>query len=507
MVELETRPRATGILLHPTSLPGPHGIGDLGPAAERWIEWLQQAGCTLWQVLPLGPTGYGDSPYQSFSAFAGNPLLINLERLAADGLLTDEDLASLPPFPAQWVEFGAVIPNRQRLLAAAFRRFQQGEGRHLQQGFLSFREVQSSWLEDYALFMALKAEHGGAPWTSWEPELARREPQALNDAGIRLAVSVDDERFRQFLFFRQWSAIRDLARSRGLTLIGDIPIFVAHDSADVWSHPELFQLDDAGRPAVVAGVPPDYFSPTGQLWGNPLYRWDVMQADGYSWWIARFRVVLEMVDVVRLDHFRGFEAYWEVPGDATIAERGRWVPGPKEGFLRAVRRGLGGLPLIAEDLGEITPGVTALRDQFELPGMKILQFAFEGDPDHPFLPHNYPQRCVAYTGTHDNDTAVGWYQSAPESERHFCRRYLASDGTHIAWDLIRAVWASVADWAIAPLQDVLGLGPEARMNYPSRAEGNWAWRFSESELTVELAAQLRELGFLFGRVPATLAAA
>jgi 4-alpha-glucanotransferase len=507
MAESETRPRATGILLHPTSLPGPHGIGDLGPAAERWIEWLQQAGCTLWQVLPLGPTGYGDSPYQSFSAFAGNPLLINLERLAADGLLTDEDLASLPPFPAQSVEFGAVIPNRQRLLAAAFRRFQQGQGRHLQQGFLSFREAQSYWLEDYALFMALKAEHGGAPWTSWEPELARREPQALNDAGIRLAVSVDDERFRQFLFFRQWSAIRDLARSRGLTLIGDIPIFVAHDSADVWSHPELFQLDDAGRPAVVAGVPPDYFSPTGQLWGNPLYRWDVMQADGYAWWIARFRVVLEMVDVVRLDHFRGFEAYWEVPGDATTAERGRWVPGPKEGFLRAVQRGLGGLPLIAEDLGEITPGVTALRDQFELPGMKILQFGFEGDPDHPFLPHNYPRRCVAYTGTHDNDTAVGWHQSAPESERDFCRRYLASDGTHIAWDLIRAVWASVADWAIAPLQDVLGLGPEARMNYPSRAEGNWAWRFSESELTVEHAAQLRELGFLFGRVPATSAAA
>jgi 4-alpha-glucanotransferase len=311
---------------------------------------------------------------------------------------------------------------------------------------------------------------------------------------------VDDHRLRQFLFFRQWASVRREALDRDITLVGDIPIFVAHDSADVWCAPDLFYLDEAGQPLVVAGVPPDYFSPTGQLWGNPLYRWDRMKASGYDWWIRRFRVVLGMVDFVRLDHFRGFEAYWEVPGDAETAEYGRWVRGPGADFLESVKRALGALPIIAEDLGKITPEVVALRDRFELPGMRILQFAFEGTPDHEFLPHNYPARCVVYTGTHDNDTALGWYQSTGEEHRDFCRRYLAASGEDISWDLIRAAWASVAAWAIVPLQDVLGLGPEARMNFPSRAEGNWGWRLPPGGLTPELAARLRELTFLYGRL-------
>jgi 4-alpha-glucanotransferase len=491
--------RAGGILLHPTSLPGPHGIGDLGPESEAWLEWLAQAGCRLWQVLPLGPTGYGDSPYQSFSAFAGNPLLVSIERLVDEGLLAREDLASLPEFPPVPIDFGALIPHRQRLLALASERFRQGTATHLASEFEEFCREQTEWLEDFALFMALKAEHGGAAWTSWEPAVAHRQPEALAAAGSRLSTAVADHRFCQFLFFRQWASIRRLARSFGLSIIGDLPIFVAHDSADVWSHPELFDLDAEGKPTSVAGVPPDYFSPTGQLWGNPLYRWEAMQADGYSWWLHRFRVLLQLVDVVRLDHFRGFEAFWEVPAGEPTAETGRWAPGPGAGFFERLSRGLGGLPIIAEDLGKITPQVIALRDRFMLPGMRVLQFAFAGEPAHDFLPHNYPRRCVVYTGTHDNDTALGWYQTAPEAERDFCRRYLAVSGSDISWDLIRAAWASVADWAIVPLQDLLGLGGESRMNYPSRPEGNWSWRFLPGQLTAELAGRLEELSYLYGR--------
>jgi 4-alpha-glucanotransferase len=491
--------RAGGILLHPTSLPGPHGIGDLGPEAEAWLGWLSLAGCRLWQVLPLGPTGYGDSPYQGFSAFAGNPLLVSLERLVDDGLLGADDLASLPEFPPGPIDFGALIPHRQRLLAVASEHFRHGMAGHLVADYEAFCRVHADWLEDFALFMALKSEHGGAAWTTWEPGLAQREPGALAAAASRLSPVVADHRFLQFLFFLQWSRIRRLARSYDLSIIGDLPIFVAHDSADVWSHPEFFELDAEGRPVVVAGVPPDYFSPTGQLWGNPLYRWGLMQADGYSWWLRRFRVLLQLVDVVRLDHFRGFEAYWEVPAEERTAENGRWVPGPGAGFLDKLSQGLGGLPIIAEDLGEITPEVIALRDGFVLPGMRILQFAFAGDPLHDFLPHNYPRRCVVYTGTHDNDTTLGWYQSTAEFHRDFCRRYLGVTGSDISWDLIRAAWASVADWAIVPLQDVLGLGGEARMNYPSRPEGNWSWRFRPGELTPQLAGRLEELSYLYGR--------
>ncbi|MEW6568404.1 MAG: 4-alpha-glucanotransferase [Chloroflexota bacterium] len=493
------RARAGGILLHPTSLPGPYGIGDLGLAAERWLDWLVEADCRLWQVLPLGPTGYGDSPYQCFSAFAGNPLLISLEHLVEDGLLTPADLEACPTFPAEHVDFGAVLAHRSYVLHLASDRFRDGSGSHLKPEVEQFRHEQAAWLEDFALFMALKDEHRGAPWTQWEPPLVAREARALTEARARLGPAVEDHCLRQFLFFRQWRRLRTRARDCGLTVIGDIPIFVAHDSADVWSHPHLFYLDASGRPTVVAGVPPDYFSPTGQLWGNPLYRWDRMRQDGYAWWVQRFKNVLQMADLVRLDHFRGFEAYWEVPADAPTAEQGRWVPGPGADFLEAMHRALGGLPIIAEDLGEITPGVIELRDRFGLPGMKILQFSFECDPEHEFLPHNYPARCVVYTGTHDNDTAVGWYQSASEEQRDFCRRYLASDGRDIAWDMIRAAWSSVAEMAIVPMQDLLGLGTEARMNYPSRPDGNWTWRLTPGQPTPELAARLRELNFLYAR--------
>ncbi len=492
--------RASGVLLHPTSLPGPYGIGDLGPAALAFVDFLADSGCSLWQVLPLGPTGYGDSPYQCFSAFAGNPYLISPEGLLAEGLLHGADLQPLPPFPLERVDYGAVIPWKLALLERAWERFSAQEAHPLRADFAAFCQAQAVWLDDFALFMALKEAHGGAPWTDWPADLRQREPAALAEARSTLAEQVERQRFFQFLFFRQWGALRAHARGRGVQIIGDIPIFVAHDSADVWARPDLFYLDEAGRPTVVAGVPPDYFSPTGQLWGNPLYRWERHKKDGYAWWIARFRALLELVDIVRLDHFRGFAAYWEVPGDAPTAEHGRWTPGPGADFFAALREALGDLPIIAEDLGEITPDVIALRDQFGLPGMKILQFAFSG-PDNPFLPHNFTPNCVAYTGTHDNDTALGWYWSAPEQEKDYARRYLSVSGQDFAWDLIRMAWRSVAVFALAPMQDLLSLGSEARMNFPGRAAGNWAWRMPPDALRPELRDRLRELNYLYYRYP------
>jgi len=492
--------RSGGILLHPTSLPGPNGIGDLGPAALDWIDWLVEAGCRIWQVLPLGPTGYGDSPYQSFSSFAGNFLLISIDRLVEEGLLSSQDLDPRPDCPPNRVDYSLVMDYKERLLTLAMDNYHKGVARHLEDDFQSFCHAQSAWLEDFALFMALKKAHQDAPWTAWGRTLVRRQPEALARATEQWAEEIEAQRFRQFLFFRHWSAVRQRAATAAITIIGDIPIFTAHDSADVWANPEVFQLDEEGEPLMVGGVPPDYFSPTGQLWGNPVYRWDVLQTEGYRWWINRFKAVLEMVDVVRLDHFRGFEACWEIPADAPTAETGRWVPGPGASFLQALQQALGDLPIIAEDLGFITPEVTALRDKFDLPGMKILQFAFDGNPMHEFLPHNYPRHCVTYTGTHDNDTTMGWYESAPEPVRAFCRRYLASDGIDISWDMIRAVWASVAGWVLTPLQDVLGLGNEARMNLPGTTEGNWRWRVTEGQLTQALAAKLHNLSFIYGRL-------
>jgi 4-alpha-glucanotransferase len=491
--------RASGILLHPTSLPGPYGIGDIGPAARRWVDFLAEADCTLWQMLPLGPTGYGDSPYQCFSAFAGNPYLISPDDLLAEDLLTPDDLANLPPFPQERVDYGAVIPWKLALLDRAYELFRTSASESLHQDFLAFQTKHAHWLDDFALFMALKEKYGGASWVTWPEPLRQRHPQALTDARQELTQVIQRQMFRQFIFFRQWQTLRVHASRRGILLIGDIPIFVAHDSADVWAHPELFFLDQDGNPSVVAGVPPDYFSPTGQLWGNPLYRWKVHKASGYAWWLERIRSVLSLVDIVRLDHFRGFAAYWEVPGKAQTAEKGRWVKGPGRDFFRVIKANLGDLPIIAEDLGVITPDVVAIRDEFGLPGMKILQFAFEGQPSDPFLPHNYSPHCVVYTGTHDNDTTRGWFERVTDKERTFCLRYLGCTSDHIVWDLIRLAWASVAVFALAPLQDFLNLGNEARMNYPSRPSGNWAWRMPPGVLNGELSQKIKELNYLYYR--------
>ena len=489
--------RSSGILLHPTSLPGPYGIGDLGSSAYHFIDWIAGAGCKLWQILPLGPTGYGDSPYQCFSAFAGNPYLINPDSLLRDGLLDPNDLVEKVDFLDDQVDFGRIIPWKLNLLERAFTRFKSIQG-PIRVEFDHFSEENEAWLPDYALFMAIKEAYGGGAWGGWPAELRGGEKSAILEAEKSLSDAALRYSFYQFIFFRQWNALRDYAHEKGIKIIGDIPIFVAYDSADVWANPELFYLDDHGQPTVVAGVPPDYFSPTGQLWGNPLYRWDVHRENGYDWWLARFRAILGQVDIVRLDHFRGFAGYWEIPGGSPTAETGRWVPGPGEDFFSRVKTELGELPIIAEDLGEITPDVIELRDQFNLPGMKILQFGFSG-PDNPFLPHNYPETCVTYTGTHDNDTALGWYKSAPEHEHEFARRYLQSDRNDFSWDIIRSAWSSVAVYALAPMQDFLSLGPEARMNFPGKLGNNWGWRMTADDLTDGLKERLGELNFLYYR--------
>lgn len=494
--------RSGGILLHPTSLPGAYGIGDLGPQAYRFVDWLASTGCKLWQVLPLGPTGYGDSPYQCFSAFAGNPYLISFDALIEDGLLTPDDFVEMPSFSASQVDYGQLIPWKLDLLQRAFSRLSSAP-EDFGAEFNAFRTGNASWLDDYALFMSLKEANGGGAWSDWAESLRKRTPFALEAARRDHSESILRYSFYQFLFFRQWNKLRAYANEKDIKIIGDIPIFIAYDSADAWAHPELFFLGEDSLPTVVAGVPPDYFSATGQLWGNPLYRWDVHKKSGYAWWLERFRSVLNFVDVVRLDHFRGFAGYYEIPYGAPTAEKGQWMTGPGKDFFKTVSARLSGsengtLPIIAEDLGVITPDVVALRDAFDLPGMKILQFGFTSPAD-PFLPHNYTKNCVAYTGTHDNDTALGWYESAPEAERKFALRYLNSDATDFAWDLIRSVWSSVAAYAIAPMQDLLSLGTEARMNFPSRLGGNWEWRMKEADMSEDLARRVREFNELYLR--------
>ncbi len=495
--------RRSGILLHPTCLPGDHGIGEIGPQAYQFIDWLQAAGQTWWQVLPLGPTGYGDSPYQSFSAFAGNPLLISIDLLLDQKLLQPDDLQQPPPsLSADRVDFGAVIPYKNHLLAQAFGRFKSGQPPNLFKAYDDFCRQQAGWLDDYALFMALKEAHGGRVWTDWQPDIAHRRPEALEHWKQDLSDAIKRHKFLQYLFFDQWAELRRRAQAKGIGLIGDIPIFVAHDSADVWAHPDMFQLDDAGLPTVVAGVPPDYFSQTGQLWGNPLYRWPVLKQRGYRWWIQRVRATLNLVDLIRMDHFRGFAAYWEVPATEKTAVNGRWVPGPGADLFHHLRFAFNQhhLPLIAEDLGVITDDVIALRDQFHLPGMKILQFAFSGGLAHMEAPYQYPRHCVVYTGTHDNDTSLGWFRnsSAPE-ERQLALRYMGSDGSQFGWDFIRLALSSVADTAIVPLQDLLGLDSQARMNFPSHARGNWDWRFRAGDLTDDTQKRLLDMTEIYGR--------
>lgn len=494
--------RSSGILLHPTSLPGPHGIGDLGREAFTWLEFLEAAGQRLWQVMPLGPTGYGDSPYQCFSAFAGNPYLIDLEQLRDEGWLEAADLAEAPPLSEERVDYGAVIPFKLSLLSRAHARFRGGASEEAREAVRRYRAEQAGWLEDFALFMALKEAHGGRAWNQWQPELRDREAGPLEQAREAHQEAIDRHVLWQYLFHRQWMRVKRRANEKGIRIVGDIPIFIAYDSAEAWAQREKFHFDEEANPTVVAGVPPDYFSDTGQRWGNPLYRWERMRADGFRWWIDRFRAALEFFDLIRVDHFRGFEAYWEVPAHEETAMHGRWVRGPGQALFDAVRDALGELPIIAEDLGVITPEVERLRDDNGLPGMKVLQFAFANGASDPYLPHNYPRNCVVYTGTHDNDTTRGWYQSAPEAERDHVRRYLARGDEDAPQGLVRLAIASVADQAVFPFQDALGLGSEARMNTPGRAVGNWAWRFRWRDVPPWLAGQLREMAELYGRLPA-----
>ncbi len=494
--------RSSGVLLHPTSLPGPYGIGELGQEARAFVDWLAQAGQHYWQVMPLGPTGYGDSPYQAFSAFAGNPYLICLDTLREQELLLDIDFDAVPDFSSNRVDFGLQYIWRNQMLSRAFSHFEtarsQGEMGELDAEFQAFREGEGHWLDDYALFMALKNEHGGLAWNVWPLPIRRREDAAMQEARDRLKREVERYSFQQFLFFRQWTAVRTYAGEQGVLVIGDIPIFVAMDSSDAWANPEQFFFDDEGQPTVVAGVPPDYFSETGQLWGNPLYDWDVMKESGFQWWIRRFQASLKLYDLIRVDHFRGFAGYWEIPYPADTAMVGEWKPALGDEMFAAVRTALGDLPIIAEDLGVITPDVEKLRDDYNLPGMAVLQFAFGGGDFavNAFLPHNLKENQVVYTGTHDNDTTRGWWVNAEELERHTFRTYTHSDPSEetFAWMLTEIAFGSKANLAVVPLQDLLNLGSEERMNLPgSTGPENWTWRYQASTLTPELAARLRDL--------------
>ena len=469
--------RAGGILLHPTSLPNPFGCGDIGGAARSWIDWLHAAGIRLWQMLPLGPTGYGDSPYQCLSAFAGNPLLISFDELIQDGWLERAELEPIPEWETQ-VEYGELIPWKSALLERAADRFLRdstmGEG----EGFQKFCLAESSWLDEYALFVAIKDMQQGEPWTSWPEAYARREASELGRVQEEFALEILRVKALQYIFFNQWARLRRAARQKRITLIGDMPIFVAHDSADVWARPDLFLLGTDGLPEVVAGVPPDYFSATGQRWGNPLYNWERMREGNFAWWKSRLASTLKLVDVVRLDHFRGFEAYWEIPGESDTAVEGKWVPGPGSELLDALQAERTHLPILAEDLGIITPTVDALRYRYGLPGMKVLQFGLEGGALSPDLPHQYPENCAAYTGTHDNNTSRGWFSQSSSEVQSFTKTYLDCAEEGVVWAMLRAIWASRAGWSITPMQDILDLGEEARMNYPGTSTGNWRWRMA-----------------------------
>jgi 4-alpha-glucanotransferase len=495
--------RVSGILLHITSLPSPYGIGDLGPAAFRFADFLTRTNQRLWQVLPLGPVGFGASPYSAESTFAGNPLLISPEPLVEYGLVTEEDLAPLKELPDDHVDYERVETRKKALLRTAFERYQDDPSAISTTSLEQFRRDHASWLDDYALYAALKRAHDGAPWMDWAEPLARRDPDALTQARETHADAVRMHVFWQYLFHRQWTALQSYCHARDIRLFGDLPIYVARDSADVWANQDLFHLDEDGRPSVVAGVPPDYFSTEGQRWGNPLYRWDEMRENGYQWWKNRMRHTLDRVDLVRLDHFRGFEAYWEIPADSETAINGQWRDGPGAHFFETLEEDLGDLPVVAEDLGVITDEVEALRDQFDFPGMAVLQFAFENDPTNKFLPHNYRQNLVAYPGTHDNNTTVGWWENEltlPEA-RSYAREYLDLDASDAAIHekALRALMASIADRVVTPLQDVLGLGENARMNNPGEPNGNWTWRVTPDQVTDAAEERLSTLTRIYGR--------
>jgi 4-alpha-glucanotransferase len=498
-IEQPESTRTAGVLLHPTSLPGRFGIGDLGDELLAFLDWAGTAGLRIWQVLPLNAPGYGNSPYGCLSSYAGNPLLISPQRLVENGLLPDDALDDVPEFAEDYVEFDRVNTFKQALLRKSFEHFAEHASDEQRRALAAFIH-DNAWLSDWTLYAALKEQHGGKSWIAWAADVAARDRDALAAARLDLADDLRFHEYVQWLFFAQWAAVREAAGARGIRIMGDVPIYVAGDSADVWANREIFQLDERGEPSVVAGVPPDYFSVTGQRWGNPLYRWDVLRKTNFRWWVSRFRAALRFADVVRVDHFRGFAAYWEIPASEPTAIHGRWVPGPSRALFDALRDALGELPLVAEDLGHITEEVHELRDSIGVPGMKILQFAF-AQPDSPHLPHCYAAKTVVYTGTHDNDTARGWYEHATSAEHEAVASYLGvHDAAGAAWSLIRAAYTSVAETAIVPVQDVLNLGSEARMNRPGAEHDNWSWRLADGALTAAHAEELRELGAVSGRI-------
>ena len=498
--------RTSGILLHPTSLPGSFGIGSMGKSAYNFIDFLADAGQKIWQILPLGPTGYGNSPYLCYSALAGNPLLIDLVFLQEADLLTSEDLNQLPDYPLDRVDYDLVIATKLPLLRKAAAQFQAKGVKSSLKEFSTFCERQSFWLDDYALFMAIKEANDGRSWYQWDKDLASRKLKAISEAKVQFQDNIFFHKFVQYQFYLQWQQLKQYANEKGIAIFGDIPIYVAHDSADVWAHPEIFCLDaKTGAAALMAGVPPDYFSATGQLWGNPVYDWEALTKTDFQWWIDRVRTTLEHVDIVRIDHFRGFEAFWAVPQGETTAMKGTWQKAPGAEFFTLLQKTLGDLPIVAEDLGVITPEVEALRDKFQFPGMKILHFAFDSDRDNAFLPFNFAnQNCIVYTGTHDNDTTVGWFAARDQDAQARVIDYLGclcQDGIH--WALIRLALGSVAKTAIFPFQDILGLGTDTKMNTPSTIKGNWEWRCREEAFNSELSGRLKYLTYLYGRMQHT----
>jgi 4-alpha-glucanotransferase len=499
--------RASGVLLHPTSLPSRFGIGDLGENAYRFVDFLANSDQQIWQILPIGPTGYGNSPYLSYSALAGNPLLISPSILQQQDLLTWEDLQNLPDLPLDQVDFEGVISLKMPLLRKASDRFKAIASNEAKAKFQSFCNRQNDWLSDYALFMALKDAHQGDAWNQWPADISVRQPQAMAEWTAKLADDIFWHKFVQYQFFCQWQNLKQYASEKGIQLFGDIPIYVAHDSVDVWAHRNIFQLDpDTGEAALMAGVPPDYFSETGQLWGNPVYNWQELEKTDFKWWMRRVEAILEYVDIIRIDHFRGFQAYWAVPQGETTAMNGTWLDAPGDEFFQRLEKQLGKLPIVAEDLGVITPEVEALRDKFSFPGMKILQFAFDSDRANSFLPYNYTERnCIVYTGTHDNDTTVGWFDERSPEAKALVTDYLGcvgNDGIH--WAMIRLALGSVGNTAVLPFQDILGLGTDAKMNTPSQPTGNWGWRCRAEAFNDELSDRLKYLTHLYGRTPSQL---
>ena len=493
--------RSSGILFHPTSLPGKYGIGTLGKEAYAFIDFLKKSRQKLWQIFPLGPTGYGDSPYQSFSSFAGNPYLIDFDLLIEAHLLSEEDLRDV--FfgdNEEYIDYGAIYNQKYPLLRKAYENFKSSDNHEMKENLEHFKRENASWLNDYSLYISLKNHFNGLPWNEWAHDIKNREHGAMEHYRNELADDIEYHNFIQFLFFKQWGDVKRYANENGIKIIGDIPIFVAADSSDAWANPEIFLFDEERKPVKVAGVPPDYFSATGQLWGNPLYNWQKLKETNYSWWVERVRANLSTCDIIRIDHCRGFEAYWAVPYGDDTAINGQWEPGPGIDLFNAIKSQLGELPIIAEDLGLMTQGVIDLREATGFPGMKILGFAFDSGEENDYLPHTYTKNCVVYTGTHDNDTLIGWFQKAKEEDRQFARDYLNSrSDDEIHWDAIRGAWSSVASMAISPVQDFLGLGSEARINTPGVAAGNWQWRLRHGVLTDELAERIAKLTRVYSR--------